>query len=88
MFVVVRHRGQKGVINIKDPCIFTITFQSAAAAHVELGLFNGPLGVSFVLGGCHVFLDVLNAFLGHNIESPDVVYLNIDPPTLTVILQA
>ncbi len=88
MFVVVRHRGQKGVINIKDPCIFTITFQSAAAAQVELGLFNGPLGVSFVLGGCHVFLDVLNAFLGHNIESPDVVYLNIDPPTLTVILQA
>lgn len=88
MFLEERNGGQKGIINIKNPSIFTITFHSAASAEVELDLFNGSLRICFILSRCHVMLDVIYTFLRHNLKFSNVVDLNINPPTLTIVLQA
>lgn len=44
MFLEIRNCGEKCIINIKNPSIFTITLQCATAtAQVESDFFQGPL---------------------------------------------
>lgn len=88
MFLVVWHCGDKCVIYIKNPGIFAITFLVAAAAKVKDNLFDDAINVSTVLRRCHVLPDVVLTFFRDKLKAPDVVELNIEPPTLTVGLQA
>lgn len=73
MFLVVRYGGQESVINIKNPSIFAITFQSTATAEVEPDFLDRPLGICCVLRRGHVMLDVIYTFLWHHLKILDVV---------------
>lgn len=88
MYLEVRYSQEEHVVNVKDPSIFNITLEIAAATCKECTPFKCPLQVPLVLGGCHVFANVLYALLRDTIKSLDVVELNVDPPTLTVVFQA
>lgn len=88
MFLIVRHSRQQSVINVKDPGISAILLQAAAGAEIHHALLDGTLQVDPVLGRLHVLADIVDAFLGHHLELPDVVELHVHPPALAVVFQA
>lgn len=85
VFLVIRHGGDEGVVDVEDPSIGAVAFEGAGFGEVHDALFDGPLGIDSVLSGGDVFADVAHAFLGNHLEVLDVVELDVQSPALAVV---
>lgn len=88
VFLIIRHSGDKGIIDIKDPSIRTIAFKGTTLSKIHNTLFNSPLRINSVLNGSGVFTNITNAFFRHNLKESDVVKLDVQSPAFAVVFEA
>ncbi|GER33266.1 peroxygenase 1 [Striga asiatica] len=82
-----RDGREERVINVENPRVSPIFFQTAVCTKINRALVDCPFRVNLVLSRAHVFANVLDAFLRDNLEIANVVQLHINSPALTIVLQ-
>ena len=88
IFLVIRHRRDEGIIDIKNPSISAIALKITSLRKIHNTFFNRPLGIDFVLSGSNILANVANTFLGYHTKESNVMKLNVQSPAFTVVLEA